>query len=68
MKMNKKRFNIIIEIAYILMGIFCIVAGLTRTSEVSSQFVWVFYALGIICFAIFAVRFISRRNMEKRNR
>jgi ABC-type cobalamin transport system permease subunit len=68
MRMNKKIFNIIIEIAYILMGIFCVVIGLTRKSELSSQFVWVFYALGIICFAMFAVRFFTRKNQEKRRK
>jgi membrane protein implicated in regulation of membrane protease activity len=64
--MNKKTFNIIIEIAYILMGMFCFGAGLFR-GGLSSQFQWVFFALGLICFAMFGMRIFMRKNQEKRN-
>lgn len=51
------------------MGVFCLGAGIyyqTKYDEVPN--VWIFYAMAIISVGMFIMRFMQRRNEEKREK
>ncbi len=68
--MNKNKiFKIVVEVLWLVMGAFCLGAGIyyqTKYDEVPN--VWIFYAMAIISVGMFIMRFMQRRNEEKREK
>lgn len=66
--MNSKRiFRIVVECLWVVMAIFCLSAGIyyqTKFESVSN--VWIFYAMAVISAGMFIMRFMQRRNEERR--
>ena len=66
---SKKIFRIIVECLWVVMAVFCLAAGIyyqTKFDSVSN--VWIFYAMAIISAGMFIMRFMQRRNEERRER
>ena len=66
--MNKKIFIIIIEYAWIAMGLFCLIIAIRYTNNLGTDNVWLMYLLAVISFGMFVVRRMQRKNAEKRKR
>lgn len=66
--MNNRIFKIVVEVLWIVMAIFCLCIGIYYHTRINTGHVWLFYALSVVSLGMFAVRFMQRRNEEKRNR
>lgn len=66
--MNNRIFSIVIELAYIIIAIFCFVTGYLKRDVVSEQYEWTFYAMGILSIAMFIFRLLTRKSREKRQK
>lgn len=64
--MNKEKIIIIIEYAWILMAVFCLVAGIYFHVKAGISSAWMVYAFSVISLGMFGVRRTQRKNMEKR--
>lgn len=68
--MNKNKiFRIVIEVLWLVMAAFCLAAGIyyqIKIGEVNN--VWIFYAMAVISAGMFIMRFMQRRNEERRTR
>ncbi len=65
---NKKIFYLIIEYAWLVMSLFCIVMGFIYINSRGGNLAWIIFLLAIISFGMFFVRRLQRKNFEKRNR
>jgi hypothetical protein len=66
---SKKIFRIVVECLWVVMAVFCLAAGIyyqTKYDSVSN--VWIFYAMAVISVGMFIMRFMQRRNEERRER
>ncbi|HOZ29287.1 MAG TPA: hypothetical protein PLL66_00050 [Bacteroidales bacterium] len=68
MNKTKFKFTILIEYAWILMAVFCLIIGIYYHSKIGLNNVWLIYALSVVSIGMFGVRRIQRKNLEKRNR
>ena len=53
------------------MAIFCLVAGIyyqTKLDGESNKMIWIIYAMAIISAGMFVMRFMQRRNDERREK
>ena len=51
------------------MAIFCVAAGLYYQNKLGGSVnVWIFYAMAVLSVGMFIMRFMQRRNEEKRDR
>lgn len=66
--MNKDKFIIIIEYAWILMAVFCLVAGIYFNIKIGIQHAWLIYAMCVVSIGMFGVRRMQRKNLQKRNK
>lgn len=68
--MNKNKiFRIIIEILWLVMAIFCLGAGIYYQIKIGGvSNVWIFYAMAVISAGMFVMRFMQRRNEDRRTR
>lgn len=68
--MNKKKLNgffIVVEIAWIVMAVFCLVAGVYYHAKIGIANAWLIYMLSVICIGMFLVRRQQRKNSQRRN-
>ncbi|MDD4150332.1 MAG: hypothetical protein PHE33_09905 [Bacteroidales bacterium] len=65
--MIKKNFFVIIEVAWILMAMFCLGMGIYYNLKIGINKAWMLYSLSVISLGMFAVRRMQRINNEKRN-
>ena len=65
--MIKKNFFVIIEVAWILMAMFCLGMGIYYNLKIGINKAWMLYSLSAISLGMFAVRRMQRKNNEKRN-
>jgi hypothetical protein len=63
---KKEKLSIVIELAWLLMAAFCIIAGIIYQSKIGFDKVWLFYVLGVISIGMFFVRRQQRKNTQKR--
>ena len=66
--MNKDKLIIIIEYAWILMAVFCLVAGIYFHIKIGISNAWLVYALCVVSIGMFGVRRMQRKNLEKRKK
>jgi len=68
--MNSKRtFRIVIECLWLVMAVFCVIAGLYYQNKLGGIVnIWIFYAMAALSVGMFIMRFMQRRNEEKRER
>lgn len=67
--MKNKLFFKIIELAWVVMGVFCTVMGFYYLSKTDSgTYAWLIFLLALISFGMFFVRRLQRKNFEKRNK
>jgi hypothetical protein len=64
--MNKDKFIIVIEYAWILMAVFCLIAGIYYHSKIGISRAWMIYAMSVISLGMFGVRRMQRKNAAKR--
>lgn len=65
--MNKRKFQIAIEIAWVIMAVFILIIGIYYQIKIGIGKVWLMYALSFISMCMFFVRRMQRKNIEKRN-
>ncbi len=65
--MNKKIFFVIIEYAWILMAVFCLIMGIYYHMKIGIEKAWLIYGLSVISLGMFGVRRMQRKNNEKRH-
>ncbi len=66
---SKKIFRIVIECMWIAMALVCLGVAIfyqVRIGEQAQMYYFMLYGLAIVSFGMFAVRFVQRRNEEKR--
>lgn len=66
--MNRKKiFNIVVECLWVAMSLFCLSVGIYYQVKFDSvPNLWIFYAMAVISAGMFVLRFMQRRNEEKR--
>lgn len=64
--MNKDKFIIVIEYAWILMAVFCLIAGIYYHNKIGLNRAWMIYSMSVISLGMFGVRRMQRKNAEKR--
>lgn len=66
--MNKhtNKILIIIEWAWIVMAVFCIIAGIYYQIKIGVANSWLIYLLAVISLGMYFVRRMQRKNIEKR--
>lgn len=65
---NSKIFFRIIEYAWLVMSVFCLVMGVIYINSKGGNLAWIIFLLAIISFGMFFVRRLQRKNLEKRKR
>lgn len=67
---SKKIFRIVVECLWLVMAVFCLAAGIYYQSKFEGGVsnVWIFYAMAVISAGMFVMRFMQRRNEERRER
>ena len=65
--MIKKNFFVIIEIAWIVMAIFCLGMGIYYNIKIGISKAWMIYSLSVISLGMFGVRRMQRKNAEKKH-
>jgi hypothetical protein len=66
--MNKDKFIVIIEYAWILMAVFCLAAGIYYNIKIGIDKAWMIYSMSAISIGMFAVRRMQRKNLEKKQK
>lgn len=70
--MNSKRiFKIVIECLWLAMAVFCLAVGIYYQNKLdgeSNKMIWIIYAMAIISAGMFLMRFMQRRNEERREK
>ena len=68
--MNKTRFKfiVLIEYAWILMAVFCLIIGIYYHSKIGLSKVWLIYSMSAVSLGMFGVRRMQRKNLERKNR
>ncbi len=68
--MNKTKFKfvVLIEYAWILMAVFCLIVGIYYHGKIGISKVWLIYSMSVVSVGMFGVRRMQRKNLEKRNR
>lgn len=64
--MNKEKFLIVVEYAWLLMALFCLGIGVYYHLKIGIDKIWLIYLLGAISVGMFFVRRQQRKNIEKR--
>ncbi|MDR2010447.1 MAG: hypothetical protein LBQ22_08190 [Bacteroidales bacterium] len=65
--MNKKIFQIVVEIAWVIMAIFCLAVGIYYHIKFgTNMMIWLMYALSVISTGMFLIRHFQRKNIQKR--
>ena len=64
--MNKPKFFVIIEYAWILMAVFCLIVGIYYHNKIGISKVWLIYSMSAVSLGMFGVRRMQRKNLEKR--
>lgn len=68
MNRPKFKFIVLIEYAWILMAVFCLIIGIYYHGKIGLNKVWLIYAMSAVSLGMFGVRRIQRKNLERRNR
>ncbi|HOE04749.1 MAG TPA: hypothetical protein PLZ52_05995 [Bacteroidales bacterium] len=66
--MKNNKVPVIIEYAWIGMAVFCLVLGIIKTGELGIKLSAMFYLLSFISLAMFFMRRMNRKNIERRNK
>ncbi len=65
MMKNSSKIVLVIEYAYLLTAVFCIVVGVIKTPAMGIEFAWVFYLLAFISMAMFLMKRLGRKNKNR---
>jgi hypothetical protein len=67
--MNKQIFQIVVEIAWMLMAVFCVAMGIYYHIKFGSgMMIWLMYLLGVMSIGMFFMRRMQRKSEQKRNK